>query len=118
MVPLLRPYQTDIFNAVVDSVLHRRGLTFTVEIARQGGKNELSARLESLLLWLRRNKQENLVKCSPTFLPQAYISISRLKDCLAAGLSAADLSLEFGYIIRLGAARAAYMTRAPLDYSP
>ena len=46
----LRPYQVEIAQAVLDSVRHRRGLSFTVEIARQGGKNELSAQLELLLL--------------------------------------------------------------------
>ena len=42
----LRPYQLTIGRAVLDSVRRRRGLTFTVDIARQGGKNELSAHLE------------------------------------------------------------------------
>ena len=37
-------------RAIAGSVLHDRGLSFSVEIARQGGKNELSARLELLLL--------------------------------------------------------------------
>jgi hypothetical protein len=46
----LRPYQQEIADAILDSVWHRRGLTFSVEIARQGGKNELSARLEMLCL--------------------------------------------------------------------
>ena len=46
----LRPYQVEIGRAVMDSVLNERGLTFTVEIARQGGKNELSAQMEVLLL--------------------------------------------------------------------
>ena len=37
----LRPYQREVALAVLDSVFHRRGLTFSVEMARQGGKNEL-----------------------------------------------------------------------------
>ena len=44
-MPALRPYQGEIFKAVIESVWNRRGLTFTVEIARQGGKNEVSAQL-------------------------------------------------------------------------
>jgi hypothetical protein len=110
MMPLLRPYQSDIFNAVIDSVLHRHGLTFTVEIARQGGKNELSARLESLLLWLRMNSRENLVKCTPTFVPQAVVSLNRLKDCLASGFSSADWTTEYGYILRVGNTRAVFLS--------
>ena len=46
----LRPYQQEIALAILDSVFARKGLTFSVEIARQGGKNELSAQLELLLL--------------------------------------------------------------------
>ncbi len=46
----LRPYQREVAAAILDSVLGKKGLTFSVEIARQGGKNELSAQLELLLL--------------------------------------------------------------------
>ena len=49
-LPQLRPYQREVARAVVESVRRRRGLTFSVEIARQGGKNEVSARIELLLL--------------------------------------------------------------------
>ncbi len=48
----LRPYQVEAGRAILDSVLRRRGLSFSVEVARQGGKNELSAQLEALLLTL------------------------------------------------------------------
>ena len=41
----LRPYQREVAQAVLDSVFNRRGLTFSVEIARQGGKNELAANI-------------------------------------------------------------------------
>jgi hypothetical protein len=30
----LRPYQQEVFNAVIESVLQGKGLTFSVEIAR------------------------------------------------------------------------------------
>jgi len=53
--------------AILESVFNRKGLTFSVEIARQGGKNELSAQLELLLLTLYITEPQNLVKCSPTF---------------------------------------------------
>ena len=48
----MRPYQREAAKAILDSVFSRKGLTFSVEIARQGGKNELSAQLELLLLTL------------------------------------------------------------------
>ena len=70
----LRPYQREVAFSVLDSVFGRKGITFSVEIARQGGKIELSAQLELLLLTLYMNQSRNLVKCSPTFKPQAVIS--------------------------------------------
>ena len=76
----LRPYQREVAAAILDSVFGGKGLTFSVEIARQGGKNELSAQLELLLLTLYMAEPKNLVKCSPTFKPQTVISMMRLKD--------------------------------------
>jgi len=73
----LRPYQREVASAILDSVFARKGLTFSVEIARQGGKNELSAQLELLLLTLYMGEPQNLVKCSPTFKPQTVISETR-----------------------------------------
>ena len=73
-VPRLRPYQREVARAVLESVFGKKGLTFSVEIARQGGKNELSAQIELLLLALHMGQSRNLVKCSPTFRPQAIIS--------------------------------------------
>ena len=109
----LRPYQTEIASAVLDSVFHRKGLTFSVEIARQGGKNELSARLERHLLTLNLEQQVNLIKCSPTFKPQTVISMLRLKDRLNdAGLNGVWAS-EMGYIIRLGEARSIFLSAEP-----
>ena len=106
----LRPYQIEVGRAIIDSVLNRRGLTFSVEIARQGGKNELSAQLEVLLLTLNMVRPRNLVKCSPTFKPQTVISMTRLKDRLNdAGFRGLWVS-ELGYIIRLGDARAVFLS--------
>jgi hypothetical protein len=107
---LLRPYQKEIAIAVLDSVFNSKGLTFSVEIARQGGKNELSAQLEVLLLTLFIPERKNLIKCAPTFQPQTVNSILRLKDRLnVAGLGGAWES-ERGYIIRLGKASAIFLS--------
>ena len=106
----LRPYQRDVALAILDSVFQRRGLTFSVEMARQGGKNELSAQLELLLLALYMAEPQNIIKCSPTFKPQTVISMMRLKDRLNdvgfGGLWVAEL----GYIIRLGNARVVFLS--------
>jgi hypothetical protein len=106
----LRPYQVEIGRAVLDSVLNGKGLTFTAEIARQGGKNELSAQLELLLLTLHMGKGGNMVKASPTFRPQGLISLMRLRDRLEdAGLG--DVAQhEQGYMIRLGRARQIFLS--------
>lgn len=106
----LRPYQREVALAILDSVFGRKGLTFSVEIARQGGKNELSAQLELLLLTLYMGEPQNLVKCSPTFKPQTVISMMRLKDRLNdAGFSGIWVA-ELGYIVRLGNARAIFLS--------
>jgi len=106
----LRPYQREVAKAILGSVFGRKGLTFSVEIARQGGKNELSAQLELLLLTLYMAEPQNLIKCSPTFKPQTVISMMRLKDRLNdVGFS--DIwAVELGYIIRLGHARAIFLS--------
>jgi hypothetical protein len=96
--------------AILDSVFGRKGLTFSVEIARQGGKNELSAQLELLLLTIYMAEPKNLIKCSPTFKPQTVISMMRLKDRLNdAGFDGIWTS-ELGYIVRLGNARAIFLS--------
>jgi len=101
----LRPYQTAVGRAILDSVLNHKGLTFSVEMARQGGKNELSAQLEVLLLTLFMGEGGNLVKCSPTFKPQTVTSMMRLKERLNdAGYSGFWVA-ELGYMVRLGRAR-------------
>jgi phage terminase large subunit-like protein len=110
MLPVLRPYQFDVITAVMDSVTRQRGLTFSIEIARQGGKNEISARIELILMYLRSHESDNLVKCSPTFMPQAVISMTRLKDRLDnAGFTGIWVS-EHDYIIRFGNARAVFLS--------
>ncbi|MBI4297846.1 MAG: hypothetical protein HY676_04875 [Chloroflexi bacterium] len=107
---LLRPYQVEIGRAVMESVLNRRGLTFTVEIARQGGKNELSAQLELLLLTLYAGIGGNLVKAAPTYLPQVNISLARLKERLADAGLAPFYSPEAGHVLRLGKARQIFLS--------
>jgi len=106
----LRSYQRQVALAVLGSVLGRQGLTFSVEISRQGGKNELSAQLELLLLTLYMARSANLVKCSPSFKPQTVISMMRLKDRLNDAGFAGIWAAELGYIIRLGSARAVFLS--------
>ena len=106
----LRPYQLEVARAAMDSIQKGMGLTFSAEIARQGGKNELSAHLEVLLLTLHMARGGNLIKCSPTFKPQTIISMERLKQRLDDfGFDGIYLT-QMGYIIQLGSARAIFLS--------
>jgi len=106
----LRPYQTEVARAVMDSIQKGRGLTLSVEIARQGGKNELSAHLELLLLTLYMARGGNLIKCSPTFKPQTVISMERLKQRLDDFGFDGIYHLHMGYIVQLGNAEAIFLS--------
>jgi len=107
---LLRPYQFEIARAVLDSIDNQRGLTFSVEIARQGGKNELSAHIGVLLLTMFIARGGSAVKCSPTFKPQTVISMMRLKQRLDDFGFEGIWEAEMGYIIRLGSARQVFLS--------
>ena len=106
----LRPYQQEVARAILDSIQGHHGLTFSVEIARQGGKNELSAIIELTLLTLYMAKGGNAIKASPTFKPQMIISMMRLKQRLDEYGFAGIWQSEMGYIIRLGEARQIFLS--------
>jgi hypothetical protein len=106
----LRPYQVEAAKAIVESVVKRRGLTFSVEIARQGGKNEMSARIELLLLAASCNRAVTSIKAAPTLRPQAQISLRRLWQRVQdAGLEKWVVK-ENGNCIRFGRARQLFLS--------
>lgn len=109
-IKILRPYQLEAGQAIINSIGNRKGLTFTVEIARQGGKNELSSQLELILLMHFASENKNLIKCSPTFKPQTIVSMMRLKEKLTLGGLDGAWTSEMGYIIKLGSARAIFLS--------
>ncbi len=106
----LRPYQIEAGRAILESVLRGRGLSFSIEMARQGGKNELSAQLEALLLTLHAGRAIDGVKCAPTFEPQGRISLRRLWSRLTEAGLASIAAIESGHIVRVGRARALFMS--------
>ena len=61
----LAPYQSEIARAVLDSVLHDRGLTITVEMARGAGAREIAAQIEVSLLGLHVNEGVRLLHVGP-----------------------------------------------------
>jgi hypothetical protein len=111
--PMLRPYQVGVADAVRQSVRTGAGRTFSVMVARQGGKNELSAQLELMLLIAHREKDADAVKCAPTFLPQAKVSLRRLWARLRALRLPFPSAVEDGYIVRLGRARQVFLSAEP-----
>lgn len=76
----LYPYQIVISNAILQSIERGDGALFTVMMARQMGKNQLSAILEAFLMATR--DQGTIVKAAPTFNPQVINSRIRLMAML------------------------------------
>jgi len=108
----LREYQKTVARAIVDSVRHKRGLTFVVIMARQAGKNELQAQLEAYLLLRYSTRDMEIVKASPTAMPQSFTSMRRLKRVLGRNMFARAVSWksELGYIFRVGSARIYFLS--------
>lgn len=95
----LYPYQSEIAEAILASVLGSHGSIFTVMMSRQSGKNQLSAVLEAYLLW--RMTEGTIVKAAPTFTPQILNSRLRLLSLLDAPLTRERIWSSNGYIIGL-----------------
>jgi hypothetical protein len=109
----LRPYQAEPARAILNSVTNHLGLTFTVEMARQSGKNELSAWLETALLTRNIVAGGTGIKAAPTFRPQILNSIDRLRAHLdAAGYGGIHRTSE-GFMVWLGKARWQFFSAAP-----
>ena len=66
----LRGYQEEVTAQILRSIRCELGLTITVMMARQMGKNELSAHIEAYLLDGYAKKGGSIVKAAPTFRPQ------------------------------------------------
>lgn len=111
--PPLRSYQDEAGRAIVESVLDNRGLTFTVVMARQAGKNELSAHVETNVLLMNCRRAIDAVKCAPTFDPQCRISMRRLWSLIVQSKLLGESSREHGHIIRVGKARQVFLSAEP-----
>jgi len=109
----LRGYQLEALRAVFDSVLHGRGLTFSLMFARQMGKNEVSAHLEAFLLNLYARRGGTIVKAAPTFRPQIITSKQRLEGVLNNPLNRRRWRGDEGYMLRLGKARVLFFSGSP-----
>ncbi|SRR6266487_924479 len=78
----LYPYQAEVAVAILTSIVEGRGRIFTVMMARQSGKNQLSAVLEAFLL--THLSEGTIVKAAPTYAPQITNSRLRLLTLLDA----------------------------------
>ena len=95
----LYPYQAEIAEAILASVLDGQGRIFTVMMARQSGKNQLSAVLEAYLLTCLA--EGTIVKAAPTFTPQIINSRLRLLSLLDTPLTRRRIWTNHGYIVGL-----------------
>lgn len=109
----LRPYQLEAGRAIYESVVDQKGWSISVEIARQGGKNELSVQIEAWLLSRYLDQQVDGVKCAPTFEPQGRISLRRLWSRLVEARLASVASVEAGHAVRVCRARQLFLSAEP-----
>jgi hypothetical protein len=98
----LRPYQQEVADAVVRSILARLGLSFVVIFPRQSGKNETQAHIEAYLLCLLSGQDIEIVSVSPTYKPQALNAMLRLQRCLDSNpFTCGRWHTQAGFTVRL-----------------
>lgn len=95
----LYPYQAEVAEAILTSILARQGRIFTVMMARQSGKNQLSAVLEAFLLMFM--SQGTIVKAAPTLNPQIINSRLRLLSLLDTPYTRDCIWQSEGHIVGL-----------------
>ena len=107
----LRAYQMPVAQAIVDSVINKRGDTFVVMFPRQSGKNELQAQIEAYLLTLTSQLHGEIVKASPTWKPQSINAMRRAERVLGANLlTRGRWKPESGYAFKLDTARIYFLS--------
>lgn len=106
----LRSYQLAAARPILESVRRRQGAVFTVEMARQMGKNELSAHLEAYLLYRHQRRGGTIVKCAPTLSPQTLISRLRLESVLDRPWLAPYWQRAHGNMVAVGKARVMFLS--------
>ena len=110
----LHAYQLAPARAIVDSVLHGKGLEFAVMFPRQSGKNETQSQVEAYLLNLfQRVPGASIVKAQPTFRPQGLNALARLQRTLRSEWTLGRWSTAHGYLVRLGEAQAIFFSAEP-----
>lgn len=75
----IRGYQSPAVDAIIDSVINHKGLSFVVMFPRQTGKNEIQGQIENYLLFRYSRIGGAIIKISPTWKPQSINAKQRLK---------------------------------------
>ncbi len=116
----LRPYQLTVARAIVADVLARqrhyytqRGGPWTVMMARQMGKNEVSAVIEAYLLTHQAQCGGTIIKAAPTWQPQGMTSFTRLRELLDTPLFTMQGVRLDRQALTLGRARATFYSAQP-----
>ena len=111
---ILRGYQREAGEAILDSIFGKWGLTLVIILPRQSGKNELQAQLETYLLACLHREEVEILKISPTFKPQTVNAMRRLERVLErnAVIQQIGWRKENGYVARVGKARVIFLSGA------
>jgi len=110
----LRHYQEEAARAIVNSVVHHKGLNFVVIFPRQSGKNELQAQVQAYLLTLLSGERNEIVQISPTWKPQTENAMRRLEEVLSSNLLVRDRwQKHFGHIYQVGKAKVVFLSGSP-----
>jgi hypothetical protein len=110
----LRSYQVQVAQAIVESVIYGKGLSFVVIFPRQSGKNELQAQIEAYLLSLFSVELVEMVKVSPTWKPQSLNAMRRLERVLKHNfLTRGHWTKKSGYIYQFGEAMIHFLSGSP-----
>ncbi len=83
---MLRPYQAEAAQAVLDSIRQKAGRSIVILFSRQAGKDELAANLKAYLLARWHVREVGIVEVNPTYKPQTINAIDRLERRLEIGI--------------------------------
>lgn len=78
----MRPYQLKPAQAIIQSILKGKGMTFVIIMPRQSGKDELLINLLAFLVNLYAHRERGIVVVNPTYKPQTINSILRFENRL------------------------------------
>lgn len=110
----LYPHQLEAARGIAPYIEEKiKNPQFSVIMARQSGKNELSAHLTGWLMNRYQKRGGVMVLVAPTAKPQVITSMQRLESVLSNWWNQGQWSKAFGYIIRLGNASVQFFSADP-----